>query len=104
MAGIALLALMLVAVAGALALATSAASEAATAADLAALAAADAARGLTPGEPCAAAEAVAAQHRAVLRECTIQDPGSGTVLIRVTVQGPGLLPDAEGAARAGAPP
>ncbi|WP_307084637.1 Rv3654c family TadE-like protein [Arthrobacter agilis] len=78
--------------------------KAATAADLAALAAADVARGLTPGDPCRAAEVVARQHGAVMRACSVGTTGSGTAMIRVSVDGRGLLPDAVGAARAGPPP
>ncbi|WDF32884.1 hypothetical protein PTW37_13635 [Arthrobacter agilis] len=104
MTGIALLALILVAVAGVFVLAASAASKAATAADLAALAAADSARGLAAGQPCEIAATVAAQHGARVEQCLVEDPATGTVLIRVTVDGPGLLPRAAGAARAGAPP
>jgi secretion/DNA translocation related TadE-like protein len=104
MAGLALLALLLIASAALLLQATTAASKAATAADLAALAAADAARGLTTDDPCSAAEAVAQRQGAAVRECSIGGTGPGTVVIRVSVSSAGLLPDAVGAARAGPPP
>ncbi|WP_247827098.1 Rv3654c family TadE-like protein [Arthrobacter antioxidans] len=104
MGALALLALLLVASAALLLQAASAASKAATAADLAALAAADAARGLSSGDPCAAASAVADQHGAVIETCEIGGTGAGTAVIRVSVGVPGVLPDAVGAARAGPPP
>ncbi|WP_298253845.1 Rv3654c family TadE-like protein [uncultured Arthrobacter sp.] len=104
MTGLAVLALLLVAVVVLLLQASSAASKAATAADLAALAAADSARGLTPGEPCVVAGAVAGLHGARVTECDIGTTGPGTALIRVSVDLRGLLPDATGAARAGPPP
>lgn len=104
MGALALLALLLVASAAFLLQAASAASKAATAADLAALAAADAARGLSSGDPCAAAAAVAEQHDAAVAHCEIGATGPGTAVIRVSVEMPGILPDAVGAARAGPPP
>ncbi len=104
MAGLALLALMLIASTALLLQAATAASKAATAADLSALAAADAVRGLTTGSPCDVAEEVAARHQAQVRECLIADAGPGTALIRVVVPVPGIVPDAQGAARAGPPP
>ncbi|WP_052273894.1 Rv3654c family TadE-like protein [Arthrobacter sp. L77] len=107
MGALALLALLLVASAALLLQAASAASKAATAADLAALAAADAARGLSSGDPCAAASTVAEQHSAVIETCEIGEiggTGAGTAVIRVSVGVPGVLPDAVGAARAGPPP
>ncbi|WP_434995042.1 Rv3654c family TadE-like protein [Arthrobacter sp. Ld5] len=104
MGALSLLALLLVASAVLLLQAASAASKAATAADLAALAAADTARGLSSGEPCAAASAVAGQHGAVVEACEIGATGVGTAVVRVSVGVPGLLPDAGGRARAGPPP
>ena len=104
MAGLALLALVLIASVALLLQAASAASQAATAADLSALAAADAVRGLTAGSPCDVAQEVAERHRAHIRECLIGETGPGTALIRVVVPVPGIIPDAQGAARAGPPP
>lgn len=104
MAGLALLALLLIATSALLVQATSAASKAATAADLAALAAADVARGLRLGDPCAAARSVAERHGASLKQCVIGGTGPGTATVQVTVAIAGLLPDAVGAARAGPPP
>lgn len=104
MGALALLTLVLVAAAALLLQAASAASKAATAADLAALAAADTARGLSSGDPCAAAATVADQHGAVVADCEIGATGPGTAVIRVSVDVPGVLPDAVGAARAGPPP
>lgn len=104
MAGLALLALVLIASSALLLQAASAASKAATAADLAALAAADAVRGITTGNPCGVAQDVAERHGAEVRECLLGDTGPGTALIRVVVPLPGILPDARGAARAGPPP
>jgi secretion/DNA translocation related TadE-like protein len=104
MAGLALLALLLIASAVLLMQAASAASVAATAADLSALAAADTARGLAPGDPCDAAASVADRHGATVEECVIGGSGTGTAFIRVSVGVGGVLPDAVGAARAGPPP
>ncbi len=104
MTGLAVLALLSVAVVVLLLQASSAASKAATAADLSALAAADATRGLAPGDPCVVAGAVAELHGARVTECGIGTTGTGTALIRVSVDPGGLLPDATGAARAGPPP
>ena len=78
------------------------ASRAAAAADLAALAAADALRGLTSGEPCAVAAAVAARHAAALVSCT---EGSGqTVEVRTQLNERTMIGPASGQARAGPPP
>lgn len=104
MGALALLALLLVATAALLLQAASAASKAATAADLAALAAADTARGLSSGDPCSVAGMVADLHGAVVTDCEIGATGPGTAIIRVSVDIPGVLPDAAGAARAGPPP
>ena len=78
------------------------ASRAAAAADLAALAAADAARGITPGDPCAVAVDVAYRNGANVLSCA---EGAGhTVQVRteLTVRTP--LGAATGLARAGPPP
>ncbi|MGV0108630.1 MULTISPECIES: Rv3654c family TadE-like protein [unclassified Arthrobacter] len=104
MAGLALLALLLIGSAGLLLQAASAASKAATAADLSALAAADTARGLAVGEPCTVAAEVAARHGATVQDCTVEATGEGTVTVRVRIDLAGVLPDAVGAARAGPPP
>lgn len=104
MAGLALLSLLLIATTALLLQAGSAASRAATAADLAALAAADAVRGLTSGDPCGVAREVADRHAAVVEECLLGVPGTGTALVRVSVPVPGILPDARGTAKAGPPP
>lgn len=104
MTGLALLALVLIASAALLLQAASAASKAATAADLAALAAADAVRGITSGNPCGVAEEVAERHGAEVIECLLGTTGPGTSTIRVVVPVPGIIPDAQGAARAGPPP
>jgi len=104
MAGLALLVLLLVASVALLLQAATAASQAATTADLAALAAADAARGISPGDPCSAAGTVAERHGAAVESCEIGDAGPGTALVRVSVALGGILPDAVGAARAGPPP
>ncbi|WP_247041022.1 Rv3654c family TadE-like protein [Arthrobacter rhizosphaerae] len=78
------------------------ASRAASAADLAALAAADAARGLTGGEPCAIAAAVAARHDARVTACA---QGTGhTVEVRTELQARTVVGAATGHARAGPPP
>ncbi|MDY6051231.1 MAG: Rv3654c family TadE-like protein [Rothia sp. (in: high G+C Gram-positive bacteria)] len=79
---------------------------AAGAADLAALAAADAARGLTPGEPCAVAEHVAQANGAQLGGCGQPAGSSGIVDVRtfVDISGPfAFLGQAEGLSRAGPP-
>jgi secretion/DNA translocation related TadE-like protein len=74
---------------------------AAAAADLAALAAADAARGITAGEPCAVAEAVARRNGARMLSCS-QGAGS-TVLVRTELSAGNSLGVATGQARAGPP-
>ncbi len=85
-------------------------SRAAGAADLAALAAADAARGLTPGEPCAVAARTAARNGARLGQC--RRSGTGGVLVDIWTSiplGPGLSwlaplgVEATGRSRAGPP-
>ena len=78
------------------------ASKAATAADLAALAAADAARGLAPGEPCGAAEGVAARNNARVTSCQAL-PGD-VVEVTTELSQPFSLGVAVGRARAGPPP
>lgn len=103
MAGLAMLALLLVGMTALILQAATAASRAATTADLAALAAADAARGITVGDPCSVAEAVSGQHGADLVLCDVGGTGPGTVLVRVTIDSAGVLPDASAAARAGPP-
>ncbi|MGV3149483.1 Rv3654c family TadE-like protein [Rothia sp. 11273D007AR] len=79
---------------------------AAAAADMAALAAADAARGLTPGEPCAVAERVALANGAHLGGCGQPAGLGGTVDVRTFVDIPGpfaFLGPAQGLSRAGPP-
>lgn len=79
---------------------------AATAADLAALAGADAARGLSRGQPCTVAAAVAGRNGASLAGCALPSELSGTVDVRVTIpiEGPfAFLGSAEGLSRAGPP-
>ncbi|MEC5179764.1 Rv3654c family TadE-like protein [Arthrobacter sp. CG_A4] len=78
------------------------ASRAAAAADLAALAAADAARGITPGEPCAVAGEVAGRNNAALLSCF--EGAGGTVQVRTELQVRTFLGAATGQARAGPPP
>lgn len=78
------------------------ASKAAAAADLAALAAADALRGVTTGEPCAAAAAVADQHGARLISCA--EGGDQSVEVRTQLADSTILGAATGRARAGPPP
>jgi secretion/DNA translocation related TadE-like protein len=78
------------------------ASKAAAAADLAALAGADALRGVSPGEPCAVAAAVAARHDARLVSCT--EGGDQSVEIRTELTAGSVLGAAMGRARAGPPP
>jgi secretion/DNA translocation related TadE-like protein len=78
------------------------ASRAASAADLAALAAADAARGLTGGEPCSVAAAVAARHGARVTACA---EGTGqTVEVRTELGDRTVVGAATGHSRAGPPP
>lgn len=79
---------------------------AATAADLAALAGADAARGLSSGQPCTVAAAVAGRNGASLAGCALPSELSGMVDVRVTIpiEGPfAFLGSAEGLSRAGPP-
>ena len=75
---------------------------AAAAADLAALAAADAARGITPGEPCAVASDVARRNGARVLSC-LEGAGS-TVQVRAELDIDTPLGRATGLARAGPPP
>ncbi|HEX9229738.1 MAG TPA: Rv3654c family TadE-like protein [Arthrobacter sp.] len=75
---------------------------AAAAADLAALAAADAARGITPGDPCAVAADVARRNGARVLSCS-QGTGS-TVQVRTELEVRTPLGGATGLARAGPPP
>lgn len=77
---------------------------ASAAADLSALAAADAYRGLTEGDPCAAAAELAERHGAHLESCTFPDrPETVEVTVAVPVAGPmGVLGPARVRARAGA--
>jgi secretion/DNA translocation related TadE-like protein len=78
------------------------ASRAAAAADLAALAAADAARGISPGEPCAVAADVAHRNHARILSCA---EGSGsTVQVRTELEVRTPVGGATGLARAGPPP
>ncbi|MHA7261764.1 Rv3654c family TadE-like protein [Arthrobacter sp. TMN-37] len=79
-------------------------ARAAAAADLAALAGADAARGLRDGEPCGVARETAHRHRAELVHCSRSGPGGVIITVRTSVETPGVLPAASGAARAGPPP
>ncbi|ALU40789.1 hypothetical protein AS188_14720 [Kocuria flava] len=95
-----LLAVLLLAQAGA------AAHRAGRAADLAALAAADTARGLAPGDPCGTAQRVARQNGAELVLCRLVEPERVVVDVRTTValRGPAAaLGPATGLARAGPP-
>ncbi|WP_090816693.1 MULTISPECIES: Rv3654c family TadE-like protein [unclassified Arthrobacter] len=78
------------------------ASRASSAADLAALAAADAARGLTPGEPCEVASGVAVRHSAKLTSCTVL--GGGVVEVATGLEHRFDWGPATGRARAGPPP
>ncbi|WP_280116001.1 Rv3654c family TadE-like protein [Paenarthrobacter nitroguajacolicus] len=77
-------------------------TRAATAADLAALAGADAARGLTPGDPCAVAADVAGRHQAKLTSCTVV--GGEEVEVATELAHPFQWGVASGKARAGPPP
>lgn len=78
------------------------ASRAAAAADLAALAAADALRGVSAGEPCLVAAAVAARHDAMLVSCV--EGGDQSVEVRTELAAGAILGTAAGHARAGPPP
>ncbi|WP_263970123.1 Rv3654c family TadE-like protein [Zafaria cholistanensis] len=109
----AVVAVLLLALALVLGLATvaAAAGRAATAADLAALAAADTARGLRPGEPCAVAAATAQRNGALLDRC--EQSGDGGNIVDVWTSTPfgsgwqwldGVGIAATGRARAGPPP
>ena len=104
MAGIAIAALLVLAVVVLFAQASVAASRAATAADLSALAAADAARGLRDGSPCAVAAGVAAHHGARLTGCLVQGQSGHIVQVHTEVHSVPALPPASGRARAGPPP
>lgn len=60
-------------------------AQAARGADLSALAGADAARGLTAGDPCAVARAVAARNRVEVTSCTVTGTHGTEVLVRSAV-------------------
>lgn len=78
------------------------ASRTAAAADLAALAAADAARGLTTGDPCRIARAVAEENEVELVGCQITD---GVIVdIKTSLKLPPPWGKATGRSRAGPPP
>ena len=79
--------------------ATARVQQLAHAADAAALAGGDVLLGWVPGEPCAAAERLAAAHEAAVSSCRID---GDTVL--VVVGGPVLGIRVERSARAGPPP
>ncbi|MGP4031889.1 Rv3654c family TadE-like protein [Pseudarthrobacter sp. 1C304] len=100
--GLAVLVVLAAVVVVVLAQSAASAFRAAAAADLAALAAADAARGLTPGEPCGVAADVARRNGARVLSCS---EGSGsTVQVRTELEVPTPLGRATGLARAGPPP
>lgn len=94
--GALLVALMLLAQAGVMA------SRTAAAADLAALAGADAARGLTPGDPCGVAAEVAAHHGVRLASCEVMR--GEVVEVSTELSGHYLYGTATGRSRAGPPP
>jgi secretion/DNA translocation related TadE-like protein len=100
--GLGLLVILLISMAMLLAQAGVHAHRAAAAADLAALAAADAARGLSPGEPCSVAAETASRHNASLTSCVLE--GDGIVEIRTRLQQETVLGAATGHSRAGPPP
>lgn len=101
-AGLGMVVVMVMALLLLLAQASAAASRAAAAADLAALAAADAFRGVSPGDPCLVAAAVAARHEAALVSCT--KGGDQSVEVSTELPAGPLLGVATGRARAGPPP
>jgi secretion/DNA translocation related TadE-like protein len=78
------------------------ASRSAAAADLAALAAADALRGVSAGDPCAVAAAVAARHGARVLSCS--EGRDQSVEVRTQSTAHTVLGSATGRARAGPPP
>ncbi|AJT43067.1 hypothetical protein UM93_11240 [Psychromicrobium lacuslunae] len=84
--GLGIAAMVLICALSLLSQAVSGYQRAASAADLAALAAADAARGLSPGEPCQVADSVASRHGAVLNFCEVQGPMFDTVRVSASVQ------------------
>ncbi|GAA4284633.1 hypothetical protein GCM10022261_21640 [Brevibacterium daeguense] len=73
-----------------------------SAADLAALAAADAARGITPGEPCAVAQETAEHGGAEITEC-IARPDLGTAKVVAEIDLPSPLGSVSATAVAGTP-
>ncbi|SDI41937.1 helicase/secretion neighborhood TadE-like protein [Arthrobacter cupressi] len=101
-AGLGLLVIGLLSAALLLAQAAVQAQRAAAAADLAALAAADAARGLTPGDPCTVAAETAAQNNATLTSCQL--PGGGIAEVRTRLLQGSVAGTATGHSRAGPPP
>ena len=101
-AGLGMVVVMVMSLLRLLGQASAAASKAAAAADLAALAAADALRGVSAGEPCLVAAAVAARHKATVVSCTAR--GDQSVEVRTELPAGPLLGLATGRARAGPPP
>lgn len=101
-AGLGLVVVVVMALLLLLAQASAAASRAAAAADLAALAAADALRGVTTGEPCLVAAALAARHKATLVNCT--EGADQSVEVSMEMPAGPILGAATGRARAGPPP
>ncbi|GAA1174073.1 Rv3654c family TadE-like protein [Nesterenkonia xinjiangensis] len=81
---------MLIGVVHVLGTAAVAAAQAARGADLAALAGADAARGLTPGDPCTVAEAVAERNVTRLDSCQVTGRDGTEVFVSVSVGVPVL--------------
>lgn len=101
-AGLALVLIILLAALMVVVQAAVGASRTAAAADLAALAAADAARGLTPGDPCRIAGTVAAENEVELIECQVID---GVIVdITTSLELPPPWGKATGRSRAGPPP
>jgi len=103
MLGIALGAITLAVAAALLSAAVVGGARAGTAANLAALAGADALRGLSSGDACAVAAAVAARNHAEVALCT-PEPEDGIVTVTVQAAAPLLPWPASAEARAGPPP
>lgn len=100
--GLGLLAVLAAVLVTLLAQSAALATRAAGAADLAALAAADAARGITPGEPCAVAAEVARRNQARILSCA--EGAGSTVQVRTELGVRTPVGAATGLARAGPPP
>ncbi|MGJ9426737.1 Rv3654c family TadE-like protein [Nesterenkonia halotolerans] len=88
--GLIMVLLILLGAIQALSLVAASSAQAARGADLSALAGADAARGLTMGDPCAVARALAARNQVELTSCAVTGADGTEVLVQSAVP---ILPE-----------